>query len=313
MKKVILVIIIIIVFLTPFFKYYYDIYTEKKIIEEYQKDKQKKENPLHKLYAKNSECNWILGLEGDFEITNDGIVVSDLKYDKTKSYIFIYYYNYYNDSDITFELIMQEYDNFCKGLEDYKHLKDFTDFIMEMYKSDEISPDKIHSDVFLYECILGLNKTYGDIKNLSEEEVVAVCDTVMEHKYEICLHDIVSRIYIDFNQSLFDEYTREEIDSCEWLNVTQETNEKVICNNNGDVVYFKLYKNWYTNEESYRINKIVINEEHIDLSRLEKILEGFKLVVENEYKTVYAWDEIYIIFELNEDGECNRITMKIKE
>ena len=329
MKKLIIIsIIIIFLCLLPGIIYEYDKYSDKKEKEKYEKEKQEKEDYLTKLKNENTDFEWILGLEGNFEITYDGVSVSDLQYDKDKINIFVYYYNYYNDSDISCKLIMREYNNFCKGSEDYKHLKDFTDFITEMYYFDneEISPDKIHSDVFLRECTSGLYKTYGKKKILSEEEVEAVCDIVMEHKYEMYLIDIVSRVESGFMPYMFDNKTYEEINTYGWLDVIQETNEEIICDTLGDIVYYEPDKNWYTNEECYRLKKFIILKEHYDIGnviigtkrddvkpRFEGEIKDFKLVEENKYKMVYARDEIYITFEFNEDGECNRMTMEIKD
>ena len=223
---------------------------------------------------------------------------------------------------------MREYNNFCKGSEDYKHLKNFTDFIIEMYYFDneEISPDKIHSDVFLRECTSGLYKTYGKKKILSEEEVVAVCDIVMEHKYEMYLIDILSRVESHLLPDLYYEESYEEITSDEINNIILETDEEIISEEFGDIVYYKPDKNWYTNEECYRVKKFIILEEHNSIGnviigtkrddvkpRFEGEIKDFKLVEENKYKMVYARDEIYITFEFNEDGECNRMTMEIKD
>lgn len=331
-KKITLIILFLLcIFCIYKIKQYSDKKEEKKQ-QEIQQQEQEKQAYIDKLEEQNKKFMELLRLEGDFEITGDGVSVSDLQCDKGPLCILVYYYNYYNDDDISCELILHEYDNFCKGSEDYKHLMDYTDFIIEMYefKNEEISPEKIHVDIFFNECFRVIRKEYGKrykyLYPLSEEEYKHFCDLVMEQKYELYLQDLESRVDYDFHPSLLLEYSYEEITSTEVNNIILETGEEIISEEFGDIVYYRPYKDWYTGEEEYRVYKFIILEKSKDIGdvmigtkrenvkpRFEKNLQGFQLVEEKRDKLVYALGNLYVTLQFNEDGECNRMTMEIKD
>ncbi len=76
-----------------------------------------------KMEKLNNDFKYSLCLVSDCEVEYNKIEVSNIQELSSTARIRICYYNYYNDDDLTYELLMDEYEDFCEGKKDYKNLK----------------------------------------------------------------------------------------------------------------------------------------------------------------------------------------------
>lgn len=130
------------------------------------------------------------------------VVHSDVSYNKVEQKyvpssqgqtllrIMISYYNCYNEDKVDYDMLIEEYHNFCDGKKSYENLERYADFIYDKcyIPQEEMSPDNLDCKYSTAMCKTLLMDAYGvgrfseEYSDLTQEEVDAVCIPLYQQK-----------------------------------------------------------------------------------------------------------------------------------
>ncbi len=301
---------------------------------------QYKENRLEKMEHLNWIMTYTLGVSGDYEVYYNKVKWDDnQQINEVKAIINIYYYNYFNNEDFEYGELVDQYEKFCSGsLWGYEDLEEYAEFVYEReyIKCSELSPDNFSVKMFRDWCLRNIPQN----KDLTEEQIIEVCDAVMNHKDIVYKSDIVMSldgIVIQFNHKYPFYLTEEDAkyyfpvaftDSYEYEEL--DNGEKVI--KQGDIVYYLKDRvaNMVTEEQGLYIYKVEINgnDEKVYAysgtkigDSMEDTIEGleerffvsqwdFVLESDTDNKKVYLRDGIKITVN-GADGICTGIIVEM--
>lgn len=318
LKYVMLVLLLIIII--PFAIYYIDKYKEKIAIQ--------KEEKIQEVAKQKEKDNYYftqyLRLEGDFVINGNKVQVSNLTCKETKLNILVYYYNCFNQNELTADLLLEEYNNFCKGLDEYDNLILYRTFLRQMYDLDisECSPEKIHVNVFYDACLNGINEQYGYLEDeerdeyLTKEDVYYICNKVMEDNYQLYLQDLADNLIYSYYH-LTDEYNS----NYELI----ESNGQYMSIAGDCELYYSERNNRYSGKEELYLTKIVylksggvgyakIGEDYsVVKSQIMDGLPGVELTVETEDRLEFEMGPVLVVAKFDSSATCTEMSIEITQ
>ncbi len=299
-----------------------------------------KDNRLKQMVHLNYIMTETLGISGDCEVQYNEVKWDDNKeVNRRKALINIYYYNYYNDENFTYDMLIEQYEDFCSGSLglSYSDLEKYAEFIYdkEYIKYGELTSDNFSVDVFRDWCFRYIPKD----EEWSEQQIIEVCETVMEHKEIVYKYNLATGIDDSVICFAFDYpfyLTEEDFEYYSYIPVASynydelENREKIIkC---GEVEYYlkERVANMMTGEKGVYIYKVKIMGEDDEVcilsggkfgspmdeqaERLEQRFVvndwNFELEIDTSNQKIYSRDSMRITLD-GEDGVCTCITVEM--
>ncbi len=280
----------------------------------------------------NDRCIEWLFLNGDFKVEANEIIASDLTSNVNKVNSLVYFYNYYNEDKVDRKQLMQEYKNFCEGIDSYQTLVKYCDFLDSRSEVSikDATADSFDVRWYLDACLNVLFLKYGDNVEHTEldvEEINTICATVMDNSVNLYRDAISDYIGKKEMRELYDLYFVGFDDE----DLTVVDSEKYTLRDDGKVKYFVKNRTleWFSEEEKYYVNKVEVLESrdyHIfgvrigdDLDTVKSTIGssqmydyGFVLATESDEELIYSRDSFRITYKFD-SGICDKISIEIVE
>lgn len=314
-KIIIFVVLIIVVVLSVIFG-----------VKRYKDYKVEKQAEMERL---NDSFLYSLNLDADCQVSYNKVEVHGMsKYaSASEATIRICYYNYYNDASLSYEGLMDEYNNFCEGKDDYKNLKKYANYMMDKktIPFTERVIGNLHVDDFIKQVTRAVyeecGKDYNQYLGMDAQEINVLCQAMLEREDEVYERIIVGYLEetADYPYSIFTTF--DDVDDTG----VGEGQEIVMESEDGNIIYHLAYGNvkWLTEEESWYVRKIEIIGGAYSVCK-EKIGHtgspgwadstivpyGFECTKNDENQIIYSRDNVNFIIDYNND-EVIRMTVEV--
>lgn len=283
------------------------------------------QDTIKKRESLNYNFNYWLFMQGEFGVEMNDIKMSNVTYNPVAAEMAIFYYNYYNNDEITYEELMDEYDNFRLHNQDYDNLEKYM-LYMEQHHYEKTKKENdtyfVSYDVFKDTC-----NVYLDMDSATVEDVEYVCQKVVDEIEELYIRASI----IDIKPVLLDLSIE-----CEIFGAIYQDEELSEIDNKGKIVLedgaveLELTKSqwiWIDDYEKWLVTGIKIQEpchesifgatvgskrEDVE-ARINTAEEyGYKLKIDTNTNMVFSKDDlINICFEFDSDGLCSEICIKV--
>lgn len=287
-----------------------------------EKEEQKKE-ALKNRNDEYATFSYYLEIDGKPTITIDKITIQDMSVDEVKLKKKICFYNHYHQDEVSYDLLMAEFENFCTGDGGYENLISFSDWFetRSFFYYHEISEENIELDIYLdevsnYQWYLGKGT-----ENLTDDEIVEICENVLEHLDNLVFINKLSKLEYEGEFSYFinDAYGGENIDKLD------ELGDYRVYDSNGEAYYYEEVYNWMSGENEWRIVKVEKYDSNSGdifyaksgqsktavMYKLSDTGCGFELVTDEGNRVEYANDMFLIIAEFKDDI-FTKISIEVK-
>lgn len=295
----------------------------------YQKDKQQERETYYPIVA--DSLNYYGGTYTfvDGKIKTEGC---EFKY-PVKTLIAICHYNYFEDENITYEKLVEEFDNFCLGKGSYRnllkyaqHYDKFKTVMVRELNVNNIGISQLEKQVYNY---LKEDRGYTspfneEFLNLSMGEVEPICDMLLQNQNSLYLSVLVEetleRCSLEYPM-LYCEFDENQIK-------TDETGNKYVSANEDNEIYYLELGNvdfdpddeWYVSKvEIYGGEKTSIfciqvgmDKERASFVLDTQVVEGLDFVSEDEETIVYDLNTFRATAKFR-DGVCCKVTLEIME
>ena len=247
----------------------------------------------------------------------------------------LHYYNYYNDMDVSYDELIDEFKAYCynERKSKYKILLDYAEYYENNYiiYSEERSVDRIGIKSYLdmikeYMFDKHAEDEGFDLSKLSDEEIEYVCVNALKNKEKLYLATEYNDNIRSFDLSydlFYDDFEEEQLS-------TDENGEKYYKVSDSEIYYLK-YGNidLVTDEDVWYVYKVKLSGnsdksvffseigDTTDSIKSEPILhsdydEPIELVSETPDEIVCAVGPFYATYSMK-DGKCDEILLEIKE
>ncbi|MBQ8167506.1 MAG: hypothetical protein IJZ96_10820 [Lachnospiraceae bacterium] len=321
-KKVIRIILIcLIICCIPFAIYHLPKYIEQKIDEMHlEREEQQKRKA-----DKNSWYTEYLCIEGDFEITHNKVTVSNQTISESDLTVNICFYNFYKANDVSPELLLKEYENFCKNKGQWDNLELYMDFMYARDAGLEGSKiDKYTIPISEYKIQLHkyLNVKGYDFDKITKKDLEECCNEVLSHKDELYLESKLA----DINRQLgYGEIGMGILLDESYKNETEYHGDYRAINKNDEYIYYyQELDNWMTGQKGWRLVKIDVYGEDSSLffakigNEINPVKEALTsnfnynyCNVEDDYLEYYN-DLLMVKAEFKDDA-CEKLSIEIME
>ncbi len=248
-----------------------------------------------------------------------------------KTLIAICHYNYYQNENITYEQLLDEFDNFCKGKGSYsyknllsyaQYCDKFDDVMICDLNVNNIAISQLEIQVYNYlKEDRGYTSPYNEeFLNLSMEEVEPICDMLLQNQnslYLSVLADESLEYYALEYPMLYCGFDEKQIK-------TDEAGNKYVSVNQGNEIYYLELGNvdfdsddeWYVNKieifggENASIFGTLIGMDKEDASQCLDRLDGVDFVSEDEETIVYDLNAFRGTAEFK-DGVCEKMSIEL--
>lgn len=275
------------------------------------------------------------------------VVHSDVSYNKVEQKyvpsaqgqtllrIMISYYNCNNEDKVNYDMLIEEYHNFCDGKKSYENLERYTDFIYDKcyIPQEEMSPDNLDCKYSTEICETLLINEYGvgkfskEYSDLTQEQVDAVCVPLYQQKENLFNRVICAQLlrasnlpYDMYQSKLFEEHQLQ----------TNDDGETVIWSEDSSVCcYLSMGElGFLPNEESMYVSKIEFLEQsdygimglRVGLSKEEALQKcsskmiGEYLLEREDFddKIILRRGQIVLTVEFENDV-CSKFILEVEE
>lgn len=298
----------------------------------YKNYKEKKTQERNDYYLPITSSLFFYG--GDYTVTYDDV--------ETETYIFknpgcvkisIYQYNLYNEADLSYDMLIDEFENYYNGKGSYKNLMKYADFYSDYifkYPYFNMPGELGIKDSYQY-IYNNLQENYDktDIPfdeyfdNLSDDEINAICDDVFEDEELLCLI-LINKEFTDNGHSatyplLYTEFGEDQIQ-------TNKAGEKFVELNKGKEIYYLTEKKIdpLSDEISLCVSKIEFTEngggggvcvgdeyEQVKNFYLKHLDAPYEILNDSEHELTYTFANCYKITSTYENGICNKVIIEI--
>ncbi len=207
-----------------------------------------------------------LNVKGECKVYYNKVDRKSTEYgERAETLVYIYYYNFYNDNEVTYDELIKQYEYFCQGKRKSKY-EDLTKYINFMKTANNITPtvENIPLGRFWFFCGGYMGYDFDNTEKWTDEKVYEICDLVMKNRERIYPRIMAD----DFFDEMYERHARSgypylyEFNFNENAEIVEVDGEKILKEKSGAILYLKdCVLDYMTEEELSCVYKIEINED----------------------------------------------------